>query len=300
MKSTLLFIFILLITAMAQGAAVKRTQKLFLGETEVKINVYENAGAQITFFAPHYNEQIAVKLAKEAVERYGGRVVEIESSDEKGKPSRYLKFKFGGKSYTIDPNRIYTENGRNCGAATEIEAVVKIFADDLLRMLLAPDGRSLKEGERFLVAVHNNSDVDAKAVDKKSGDLTAVAFINISMSESLADGAYKDQAEGVYLSNTEEDVDNFIFLSTPAYVGYFAEKGFNIVVQKSVVRLQSKKCTVDDGSLSIFAARESIPYINLEADGVNGRVRQRQMLEAVYELLQTEIPVKSEAIAVRK
>ncbi len=300
MKSKLLFIFILLIAATAQGAAVKSTQKLFLGETEVKINVYENAGAQITFFAPHYNELISVKLAKEAVEKYGGRVVEIESLDERGRPSRYLKFRFGGKAYTIDPNRIYTENGRTCGAATEIEAVVKIFADNLLRILLAPDGKNLRAGERFLVAVHNNTDVDAKAVDKKSGDLTAVAFVNISKSESLAEGAYKDQAEGVYLSNTEEDVDNFVFLSTPALVGYFAEKGFNIVVQKSVPRLQSKKCSVDDGSLSIFAARENIPYINLEADGVNGRMRQKQMLEAVYGLLQTEIPVKSEAIAIKK
>lgn len=300
MKSTLLFILILLIAATAQGAAVKSMQKLFLGETEVKINIYENSGAQVTFFAPHYNEQIAVKLAREAVEKYGGRVVEIESLDEKGKPSRYLKFRFGGKTYTIDPNRIYTENGRTCGAASEIETVVKIFSDNLLRILLASDGKSLREGERFLVAVHNNTDIDAKAEDKKSGNLTAVAFVKASNSESLADGAYKDQAEGVYLSNTEEDVDNFIFLSTPAYVSYFAEKGFNIVVQKSVPRLQSKKCGVDDGSLSIFAARENIPYINLEADGINGRIRQRQMLEAVYGLLQTEMPVKSETIAIRK
>lgn len=40
-----------------------------------------------------------------------------------------------------------------------------------------------------------------------------------------------------------------------------------------------------DGSLLIYAARENIPCINLEADGAAGIFRQRQMLEAIYALL---------------
>lgn len=289
MRTAILFILILLTAAATQAATVKSTQKLLLGETEVKVNVYQNSGGNITFFAPHYNEQTAINLAKEAIETNGGRLIEIESLDEKGAPSRYLKFKFGGKIYSIDPNRIYTENGRTCGAASDAEAYVKNFADNLLRILLAPDGKTLRDGEKFIVAVHNNMDVDAKNEKIKSADLTAIAYVKASNGERLGKGAYQDQAEGVYLSNIEDDVDNFIFLSTPAFISHFAELGFNIVVQKSTARLQSKKCSVDDGSLSVFAAQNSIQYINLEADAVNGQIRQRQMFKAVYALLPSEI-----------
>lgn len=302
-KRSLYSLFIILflsLVATTEAATVRSTQKLLLGETEIKINIYENPGAQITFFAPHYNEQNGRILAREAIEKNGGRLVEIESLDEKGNASRYLKFKFGGKSYSIDPNRIYTENGRACGAAFEIEAAVKNFADNLLQIILAPDRKSLRIGERFVVAVHNNTDVDAKADADKANDLTAIAFVKSQVSERLADGAYQDQAAGVYLSNLETDADNFIFLSTPAFVSYFAEKGFNVVIQKSAARLDSKKCTVDDGSLSIYAARENIPYINLEADIVNGAFRQREMLEAIYTLLQTGTPVRTETVASKK
>lgn len=276
---------ILFAAIFAEAATVKTTRKLLLGETEIKINVYENPTRQITFFAPHYNEQTAVRAAREAIETHGGRFVEIESTDEKGKPSRYLKFQFGGKNYSIDPNRIYTENGRACNFPAEIEAAVKNFADELLQIIFASNGKTLRENERFIVAVHNNADIDAKEKSAQNGDLTAAAYIRSSNSERFANGAYQDQAAGVYLSNTEEDTDNFVFLSTPIFINHFAEKGFNVVIQKSLSRLQTKQCSVDDGSLSVFAARENIPYINLEADLNNGFFRQKQMLEAVFALL---------------
>jgi len=278
-------LFILFAAIFAEAAAVKSTLKLLLGETEIKVNVYENPVRQITFFAPHYNEQTAVRAAREAVEMHGGRFVEIESTDEKGKPNRYLKFRFGGKDYSIDPNRIYTENGRTCNFPAEIETAVKNFADNLLHIIFASDGKTLRENERFLVAVHNNADIAAKEKSAQNGDLTAAAYIRSPDSERIANGAFQDQAAGVYLSNTEDDTDNFVFLSTPTFINHFAEKGFNIVIQKSLSRLQTKQCSVDDGSLSVFAARENIPYINLEADSNNGFFRQKQMLEAVFALL---------------
>ena len=80
---------------------------------------------------------------------------------------------------------------------------------------------------------------------------------------------------------------NIIFLSTFNYMRYFAEKGFNVVVQKAPPKLQTKTCTIDDGSLSVYSGQQSIPYICLEADGVTGEFRQRQMIEAVYQLLKT-------------
>lgn len=269
---------------------VKSARKLLLGETEIKVNIYENTGAHITFFAPHYNEQTARILAREYVEQNGGRFVKIESLDERGKAIRYVKFKFGGKNYSIDPNRIYTENGRSCNVGTEINAVVKNFADNLLTIFFAPDGKNLREHERFFVAVHNNTDISTKEEKTQMSDLSAAAFLKSQSTKNIAHGAFEAQADGVFLSNTETDEDNFIFFSTPQHIGRFAELGFNIVVQKSADKLQSKQCAIDDGSLSVYSGQNLIPYICLEADGANGAIRQRQMFDAVYGLLPKNAP----------
>lgn len=297
----LMFLVVVTLAVSANAAIVKTAHKLTLGESLVSVNIYENAGARVTFFAPHYNEQIGLNLAKDYVNRNGGRLIEIESTDERGKPQRYIKFKSGGKSYSIDPNRIYTDNGRSCNVAPEINESVKNFADELLKIILDADGKTLRANERFIVAVHNNTDVSAKAAAAQNSDLTAVAFIKAQSTRNLAHGAFEAQANGVFLSNTETDEDNFIFLSTPAHIGYFAEKGFNVVVQKPASRLQSKQCAVDDGSLSVYSAQASVPYICLEADGVSGYSRQRQMFEAVYALLEpAPKPFEAASLAAQK
>ncbi|MEP6902500.1 MAG: hypothetical protein ABJA66_12165 [Actinomycetota bacterium] len=88
MKPAQILITILLIAVAAEAAMVKSTRKLQLGDGEVSVNIYENAGTNITFFAPHHNEQIGLILAKEYVNKNGGRLIEIESLDEKGNPLR--------------------------------------------------------------------------------------------------------------------------------------------------------------------------------------------------------------------
>ena len=302
MKRTLgLILFLLLsFTVTVEAATRKSTHAVMLGETAIRINVYENAGANVTFFAPHHNEQLGIRLAKEIVEAKGGRVVEIESFDEKGKPARMLKFQYAGKTYSIDPNRIYTDNGRMCNVAYEPNPAVKSFADNLLKLLLPPDGKSLRENERFIVAVHNNVDVSAKDFASQSSDLTAVGFLKAQSTTNIAHGSFHDQADGVFLSNTETDEDNFIFLSSPTYIGFFAERGFNVVVQKAASKLQTRQCSVDDGSLSIYSAQNNISYICLEADGTTGALRQRQMLEAVYALVPKETQVEPATVADKK
>jgi hypothetical protein len=283
---------LLILVIGARAATQKTTQKLILGETEVKINLYENAGSNLTFFSPHHNEQIARRLAKEFVDKNGGRLVEIESFDDKGKPSRYVNFTLNGKIFSLDPNRIFTDNGRTCDALpAEIDLLVKDFAEKLLKVIFA-EGKGLRDGEKFIVAVHNNTDVDSKDEQARENDLTALAFV-----KTAGHGAFQAQAEGAFLSNMEFDADNFIFLSSPKYLGFFVEKSFNVVVQKSAHKLRLPGCNVDDGSLSVFTAQNGIQYICLEADGVNGTFRQRQMFEAVYALLNEQ--TESKTVAVR-
>jgi hypothetical protein len=269
-----------------EASVVKSTRRLMLGETVVKVHVYEKKGDRITLFAPHHNERIAQEAAREILARHGGRFVLIESLDERGQPARRLRFASRGKIYSLDPNRIYTENGRRCGSfPAETTPAVANFAGELLDILLAREGTHLREGERFIVAVHNNNDVESRSHTERAGDLTAAAFAKAGRGRTIPDGAFHEQAAGVYLSNLENDEDNFVLLSTPTFLSFFADRGFNIVVQKPAAMLRVGGCDIDDGSLSVFSSLQNIPYINLEADALTGDLRQRQMLEAVYQLL---------------
>jgi hypothetical protein len=276
-----------LLAATHAGAQVPpKTVKSFkLGETDVKVNVYERAGAAVTFFSPHHNERGGRELTKELVAARGGRFVEVEALDDTGAPARRLRFKVGGKSYSIDPNRIFTAQGRGClKLPADAEAAVKVFADGLLALLFAPDGR-LRAGESVFVAVHNNADVEERAEAERDSDLTALGFIRHLRSRTFLRGEFAESAAGVFLSNAEEDEDNFILVTEPRLVAHFAGRGFNVILQKPAAQLRDGKCSVDDGSLSIYAAFSNVPYINLEADGTSGAARQRQMLQAVYDLL---------------
>ena len=273
--------------ANAQAQAPKTVKNLRLGETTVNVNVYERAGAAVTFFSPHHNERTARELAKELVAARGGRFVEIEALDEAGAPARRLRFRVGGKPYSVDPNRIYTAQGRRClNLPADAEAAVKVFADELLALLLAPGGARLRAGETLFVAVHNNGDVEASPVAERDRDLTAVGFVSPLRSRASFRGEFAESAAGVYLSNAEDDEDNFALVTTPGLVAPFAARGFNVVLQKPAAQLRDGgRCSLDDGSLSVHASYSGIPYVNLEADATSGAARQRQMLQAVYEIL---------------
>jgi len=145
----------------------------------------------------------------------------------------------------------------------------------------------LREGETLFVAVHNNGDVEKSPPADRDSDLSAVAFVKPLRSRATFRGAFEESAAGVYLSNAEEDEDNFIIVTEPPLLGPFAARGFNVIVQKPAAQLRAPGCSVDDGSLSVHAAFNNIPYVNLEVDIGGGAARQRQMLEAVYDLIKT-------------
>lgn len=275
----LAFTILLTCITVASGAVTKKSSMLRLGSTNVGVNVYSNPLSDVTFIAPHHNEQAGLRLAREFVAARGGRLVEIESFDPSGRPTRYIAFTKNGKSHSIDPNRIFTENGRRCGVAAEIRSEVESFARELTEVIFDGDPAAYRNSGRFLVAVHNNADIESKARPSRAGDLTAAAFVKVA---GVSHGAFQDQAAGVYLSNAEDDPDNFVLLSTPKHIGYFADFGFNVVVQRPAASLASRKCSMDDGSLSVYSALVGIPYICLEADADNGEIRHRQMFEAVY------------------
>src|ERR1044072_3768154 len=85
-KLLLTAIFCCLPMAVQAQEAAKTVKTFKLGGTDVKVNVYERAGAAVTLFAPHHNEQGALKAGREMVAARGGRFVEVESFDDAGAP----------------------------------------------------------------------------------------------------------------------------------------------------------------------------------------------------------------------
>lgn len=270
--TSILSIAIFLCAAEAAAASMTlNVHNIKLGESSIAVNVYETPTAGVTFVALHRNERTSINAAREFVAKYGGRLVEL-APDASGKTPRNIEFLMNGKFYSVDPNRIFTANGRRCAADAELEGELAAFAGQIISL-------ALNSERKLIVALHNNSDADAKGKPVRTGDLTATAF-----AAAVAKTKFADQAAGVFLSNSERDPDNFVFLANSAYLTYFSDKGFNVVLQKNASSLTSEACSVDDGSLSVYAAQNGIDYICLEADAVSGGIRQREMLTAVYEL----------------
>jgi hypothetical protein len=222
---------------------------VWCGETKVIFN-HSCAEEQpgIMFIHVHENEKTAVEAAKKMMDKYGhGCFVTWESQDD-----RYVRFKLGNDSFRFDPNRIYSAQGleatlRKNGAYSK-EAFEK--ADKVAKMFL----KKYVDSQQLVIAVHNNTE----------GDLTIRSF--------------QSEAKAIYV-NPDKDADDFFLTTVPFIYDYLKKKKFNVVLQKPGIK--------DDGSLSVYAAKHKIAYLNVEAQ--HGHLEQQsQMLDAVQELINSK------------
>lgn len=228
---------------------------LQVGETEVELAVHRTGDAGTAFLVLHDNEQTAVEAGLEAI-RDGGRLVEVRSRGE-----RLLEARRDGRVWRFDPNRIFTEAGAEATLRAEngdappappaVVAEVRDFAEALLE---AYGAASLP----VVVTLHNNSPGQYSAASyAPGGDLVA-------------------DAAAVHLP-VDADPDNFFFVTERGHYEALTASGFPVV-------LQDNERAADDGSLSIWAARQGIPYVNVEAEH-GQRDRQVEMLAALARVL---------------
>lgn len=227
------------------------TAKIKLGETELQVLISEGKTAKPFYFNMHDNESTSVEAAKKTVEKRGGKIVEIAHTGK-----RLITFKVKNKTYTIDPNRIFTSKGiaatlkKNGASSPAAEAEVEKFAKELLAEYLSKTD--------LIVALHNNTNDAYSAKSYEKG------------------GEYASDAAQVYI-NPANDVDDFFFVTDAAHFRKLKEKGFNVI-------LQDNSKVADDGSLSVYCGQKNIKYINVEAQ--HGHLEQQvKMLEALSEIL---------------
>ncbi len=138
MRFPRIFAVLVLLLSTAFGLnAEAATTKYKVGDTTVHIVVSGSGG--YTMVALHENESTSVQAAKKVIRQSGGRLVELQHSkimDEDAALKRNVSFTFKGKSYTFDPNRMFTDLGikRNLQPySVEAHNAVKGLASEVMR-----------------------------------------------------------------------------------------------------------------------------------------------------------------------
>ena len=223
-----------------------------LGAAQVHIAAHETGAPGLTFVSMHDDENTAVEAARRTLRQRGGRLVEVQHTGR-----RNLSFALDSATYTFDPNRIFTDAGaaatlRNLGPFSE-EALqaTRRFAGDLLAAMDLPTLDAV-------VTAHNNTEDQ------------------YSLRSYAPGGEYVREAAAVYRA-PDMDADDFFFVTDRALFDAMRQAGFSAVLQKGAGM-------TDDGSLSVYCAKQGVPYVNVEAQ--HGHLdEQVRMMQFLTELL---------------
>lgn len=207
------------------------TISYMLGDTDFKIQHYSNQSDKgLTYFHPHASEPTSLEMSIETIARCGGSIISFDNAN-----NRNIKFKHKNVEYQFDPNRIYTRKGvldtlKNLGPySKEAENIVFTFGKWVSGLLSADR----------VIAVHNNLNKNYNVLSYRDPDgnpIEGIRALNINPALSPA---------------------NFIYTTNSTLYIAAAEANMNAVLQD--------KDIFDDGSYSVFAMKQGIDYVNIEA-----------------------------------
>lgn len=229
-------------------------EKIFhLGNANCKITVIGQSDNLARFISLHDNENTSV----EAYISIKSSLPNTKLFELKQTGQRLLKYNINGKNYFFDPNRFFstidikkTIIKYNQTYPKELEEGIKSLSDSLLKFIKP------KSISTYIVAIHNNTENNFSVLSYKNS---------------------KDAIE-VFISKFE-DIDNFFIVTNKIDFDYFKLLKRNVVLQSNNAD--------DDGSLSIFAQKNGIPYINIETQ--QGQLKQQiKMIQETYLLIKNK------------
>lgn len=233
------------------SADAQQTCSIGIGTTAVHLTVHGKQDVPVHLLNLHDDENTAVEAALQVMKKRGGRLTELRHSGE-----RLIKFSMGNLAYEFDPNRMFTPAGRRATIGhyghsdKQSETALKEFADTVLQMY------GIREVP-CIVTLHNNTENDYSAKSYLRGAI------------------YDKEARKVYI-HPGADPDDFVVVTKRKFYRFYKRRGINVV-------LQSRRPS-DDGSLSVYAEQNNIPYINIEAQ--EGHLeQQRRMIGETFVLL---------------
>lgn len=228
------------------------SQPVSLGENEFTIEHYTSGDPGLQLINIHEDEQTSIEASLEYLRDNSGSLTYLKHDQ-----TRRIEFELDGEMYSIDPNRIYTdqgientlEDGDNYSEAAHEE--VAVLAETILQFYEF-------DRQDVVIAMHNNQ-------------------INGFSIESYAKGGnLAHNAERVHIEE-DQDINDFFYLTDERFYEFLTDRGFNAM-------LQDEDEVTDDGSLSVYSGMQGKPYINVEA-GHDHLEKQLNMLRVVEEML---------------
>lgn len=238
-KYTTAFIILLLTSSFAASAQhppvfegmTTDSTKIMLGDLELNLVRYSYNTPGINFLAIHDNEDTGVKAAFDYIAMNNGSIVDCQYGG-----ARNFKFTVDDITYQTDPNSIYTDEGIPIGL--EKYGV----SDEAAIARMKNTGKTIMKTYNhdktgYIFTLHNNAD----------GGFGIQSYLPENELGSTADSVHV---------NYEMDEDDMILVTELKLFNLLKKENVNVV-------LQSQEA-VDDGSLSIYAMQQHIPYINVE------------------------------------
>lgn len=228
--------------------------RIMLGDMELGLIKYSYHTPGTNFLAIHDNEDTGVKAAFDYIAINGGSILDCQYGG-----ARNFKFIQDGITYQTDPNSIYTDEGIPIGLEKYGKSSEAVVAE------LKSTGKTIlktynPKNPAYIFTLHNNADG------------------GFGIQSYLPDNELGSTADSVHV-NYEMDEDDMILVTELKLFNLLKKADVNVV-------LQSEEA-VDDGSLSIYAMQNHIPYINVEV--------QHGHLEENLRLIQLGVKAMAEA-----
>ncbi len=252
MKNYLIIIlFLNAIMTLNQQPLLAQVKPIKLGKTQIELRQFFNAdNNKMLFLNVHQDEQTSI----DAIQTFA-KDIPLNFAYLHHQSTRLVKYQIGKHYYTIDPNRIYTKQGRlntiksDCKHTLKSRIAAKKLAKHIIKLI---------SNYNIVITLHNNSDV------------------NYSIKSYLPGGDEAQNTANVYI-NPNMDTDDFIYTTHKPYFNYLKQANYNVI-------LQDNTNFVNDGSLSVYCGINNIPYINIEAQ-LGHFDEQLELIKVVYEML---------------
>lgn len=224
-----------------------------VGSTIVYARVTESGSPSPTFINVHDDENTSVKAGKKALTHSNGRIIELHHNG-----SRFVTFQLDGQTYRFDPNRIFSPVGvratleRTRNYSETAQQTIETFAGRFLKTFAL-------DREPVIIALHNTDGH------------------GLSIHSYSASGDKPTTASATHVS-TNRFAGDFFYVTDRRFFDYLQTRDFNVT-------LQDDANVPDDGSASVYFARQGIPYVNIEAD-VKHLQEQIEMVRVVREMVE--------------
>ena len=199
-------------------------------EVSIVKSAYEQPN--LSFLVLHDDENTGTEAAHSFCSIHGGNIVELQYGNE-----RNITFGSRGSLFSFDPNQIFS----NAGALGTLKKYSpsrpgQLTVEKLRGLAFAVLKRYNADSLGYIITLHNNTE----------GRYNILSY--------CYDPQFKAVADSVYV-NPEMDEDDFTFVTDISFYNYLKKNMVSVVMQSKAAR---------DGSLSVYAQANGIPYINIE------------------------------------